>query len=411
VTRSSISHVGGDSPGIHLIVFLVFLYTNFAAGYALEDGRIGVLYVGDYPVRAAPFSIMGSDPLFKMLFVPASSRGFGGWELEDVMRSIRLYMPRTPVEISTNFDVIVLSDANSLLVSRYIDLMARAVSEDGLGLFMSGGAESFGGSSSQPSWGQTAIGQLLPTDDIPGVWVEYVVRMVITNHDYELIKSLPWDMNDPTLSAPIKWHHNPVTRKPGAEQLAHVVVTSGNHPLMVTWRLEKSRVFALTSEIHRFWEGEQWDYGYDLGCNLMIHLDDRPVPQDIQLVHAARSKMIRTTTRRALLMALLDFTEAFGANTKRMIPLFEEMDEAISQAGRYYLELHFDEMLQEYGQVESIMVEAEQEAVKLKNETLMWVHITEWLVVTGTAMTVGAVLWTLMVKRKLYKQVAVTRAS
>jgi hypothetical protein len=289
--------------------------------------------------------------------------------------------------------------------------MAEAVSEDGLGLFMSGGAESFGGSSSQPSWGETAIGRLLPTKDIPGMWVEVVLRMVIESHDNELIKSLPWDMSDPTLSAPIKWHHNPVTKKPGAEQLAHVVVSAGNHPLMVTWRLARSRVFALTSEIHRFWEGEHWEYGYDLGSNLMIYLDDRPVPQDIELVHTVRSKMLKTTTRRALLMALLDFTEAFGANTRRMTPLFEEMDETIARAGQYYLELRFQEVLQEYGEVDMIMLEAEQEAVKLKNETLMWVHITEWLVVTGTAMTVGAVLWTLMVKRKLYKQVAVTRAS
>ena len=63
----------------------------------------------------------------------------------------------------------------------------------------------------------------------------------------------------------------------------------------------------------------------------------------------------------ALLMALLDFTEAFGANTRRMIPLFEEMEDILAQAGQYYLELRFQQVLQEYSEVDRIMSKAEEE--------------------------------------------------
>ena len=223
------------------------------------------------------------------------------------------------------------------------------------------------------------------------------------------------NMKDPDLAAPIKWHHNAVTLKPGAEQLAKVITRKGENPLMVTWRLQGGpRVFALTSEIHRFfWQGGQWgspwQYGIDLGCNLMIYLDDRQVPQDVELVRAVRSKMFEVGTRRSLLVALLDFCESFGASTRGIVSRFDEMDKAIAEAMPQYLDLHFEEMLETYGLVDEMLAETEDEAIKLKDRTLLWVYVIEWLTVTGTAMFCGFVLWSLMVRRRLYREVRTTR--
>ena len=386
----------------------------------LEDGRIGILYTGCI-ARSRPFWTMRSDPLFRIGFVQATLRdwaAFGPMPAEGVAgvhRMVRLYMPRTYRDLTANYDVIVLSDANVLAVAPHIDKLAQGVSEGGLGLFMGGGWESFGGSTGPP-WGETSIGRLLPTEDIIGIWEQSVQRIVIDKPDHELIRSLPWNMKDPDLVAPIKWHHNPVTLKPGAEQLARVITGVGReNPLMVTWSLEGgARTFALTSEIHRFfWQGGEWGspwtFGIDLGCNLMIYLDDRPVPQDVALVRAARSKMFEVGTRRSLLVALLDFCESFGANTRRIMSRFDEMDEAIAEAMPQYLELRFEEMLETYRLVDKMLAEAEEEAVKLKNRTLLWVYIIEWLAVTGTAMFCGFVLWSLMVRRRLYREVKTTR--
>ncbi len=416
--------MGATGTNLLLRAALVVALTSSLLGAdpvsGLEDGRIGVLYVGCI-ARSRPFWLMRSDPLFRFGFVQATLRDWAGVGPmpaageADVQRLVRLYMPRTYQDLAANYDVIVLSDANVLVVAPHIPKLAQGVTEGGLGLFMGGGWESFGGSSGPP-WGETQIGWLLPTGDIIGIWEESVQRVVIEAMDHELISSLPWDMKDPDLAAPIKWHHNPVTLKPGAQQLAHVVTGKGReNPLMVAWRWETgSTVFALTSEIHRFfWQGgawgNPWTYGIDLGCNLMIYLDDRPVPQDVALVHAARSKMFEIGTRRSLLVALLEFCDAFGANTQRITSRFDEMDDAIAQALPQYLELRFDEMLQTYRVVEGMLEEAEEEAVKLKERTLLWIYVIEWLAVTSTSMICGFVLWSLMIRRALYREVGATR--
>jgi hypothetical protein len=179
---------------------------------------------------------------------------------------------------------------------------------------------------------------------------------------------------------------------------------------MVTWEVEGARVFALTSEIHCLsWYGQPWEYAIDVGSNLMIYLDRRPVPQDIVLVHSARSKMFEIETRRSLLVNLLDFCESFGANTQRILKRFDEIDSVIAAGVPEYLDLRFEDMLETYREAELLLAKAEEEAIGLKNRTLTWVYLIEWLGVTGTAMACGFVLWSVMVRRKLYRDVRTTR--
>ena len=48
-------------------------------------------------------------------------------------------------------------------------------------------------------------------------------------------------------------------------------------------------------------------------------------------------------------------------------------------------------------------------ALEAKDAALFWVFVTEWLVVTASGLICGAVVWTLMVRRRLYREVTVTR--
>jgi len=51
----------------------------------------------------------------------------------------------------------------------------------------------------------------------------------------------------------------------------------------------------------------------------------------------------------------------------------------------------------------------EKDAIDLKNMALLWVYVIEWSIVTATALIAGFVLWSLMVRRKLYQEVGATR--
>ena len=48
-------------------------------------------------------------------------------------------------------------------------------------------------------------------------------------------------------------------------------------------------------------------------------------------------------------------------------------------------------------------------AVQLKDQALFWVFISEWLAVTSAAIFAGILVWTLMIRRKAYRPVKVTR--
>ncbi len=387
--------------------------------HAIEDGRIGVLYIAD-PIRAAGFDFMRTEPIFSLTFVAASLRGFGGLDINDVRRAVRLYFPRSYGDLTGRFDVIALDDANrDSLSPKQIVLLADAVKQGGLGLLMNGGWESFGGTGSHgPPWGQTPVGRLLPTEDIENARVESG-RVVIVEEDHEFVSSLPWDRKSPFMTS---WHHNVVTVRQGAKLLA---ITDRNgflygdeHPLFVTWEIpEGSRVFACTGEIELMaisypWQGTPymaWEYYGDYSSNMMIYLAKRPVPQDVDLVHTVRSKAFETRTRSSLLLTLLEFIERFGANSADLMRKLDAVNEIVADARQDYIELRFEEVLGTYTAVVDRLGELEEEAMDLKDRALVWVYAIEWLAVTGASLLAGFVLWSLMIRRRLYREVAVTK--
>jgi hypothetical protein len=413
--------VFGGFVGLGMIVALVFasVVSTVGPAVALEDGRVGLLYLSD-PVRAPALGFLETDPLFSITLVAASLRGFGGWELPDVQRAVRLYMPRNYEEFVSDYDVAALDNANVLAVpSRQIQMIARGVAEGRKGLLMTGGWESVG-CCNNPPWGPTSIGSLLPTIDVEGVWVEHG-RVIIDEKEHEFISSLTWSRSAGWMKM---FHHNLVGVKEGAQVLAHTEdnavgpgtpshPTNPIHPLFVTWELPVgARVFACTGEIVAMapflgWEG--WRYYGDFAANLMLYLSERPVPQDVELVHLVRKKMFDAQTRRTLLLSLLEFIETFGANTREIMLQVDAIDEVVASAIPIYLDLRFEEVLGTYGVVEEMSAEIEADAVRLKNSALLWIYLVEWLAVSSTLMITGVVLWSIMVRRRLYKEVHITK--
>jgi hypothetical protein len=228
--------------------------------------------------------------------------------------------------------------------------------------------------------------------------------------EHEYMTSIPWHVDLTSLRGPI-WNHNLLTVKPGAKQLARVVSLGCDSPMMVTWRLEGgARTFSCASEW--LWQphvADSWRHQYDAASNLMIYLDDRPVPQDLELVEATRSKIFESAARRSMMLSLLAFCESFGANMQGVMVKLWEVDQVAASALPQYLGLHFEEALESYKKAGEMMQDLEDEAVRLKRRALIWVYTIEWLTVTATALVCGVVLWSLMVRRTLYRRVRYTK--
>ena len=412
-----------------LATILLTLAVQPPQASGLADGRIGVPYIGCL-ARSTPFWWMRSDPLFSLNFVQATLRDWAGWgpvqvaafEVQ-VYRMVRLYMPRSVSDLTSRFDVIILANANRLAVSpRNVEMLSGGVKEGTMGLLMAGGWESFGGAFGSPAWGDSSIGELLPTKDAGTIYIHKpagVHFLKIDKPEHEFMMSLPWDKTQPFMQ---NFHHNLVTAKPGAKVLAHVESLSyKDHPGFVTWELDnEARTFAITGEIfgpssepnqvHTMCtRGNPWEYALDFGGNLMIYLDRRPVPQDIQLIHRVRTRMFDVSTRKSLLFALLEFCDSFGANTDKINLRIDEVNQMALDVLPSYLELRFEEVLEVYDQVHEMLGEIEEDAIQLKNRALFYVYIIEWLAVSGTAMVAGFLLWSIMVRRRLWKEVHTTK--
>jgi hypothetical protein len=63
------------------------------------------------------------------------------------------------------------------------------------------------------------------------------------------------------------------------------------------------------------------------------------------------------------------------------------------------------------GEANDEVKQISNEMMKAKNRAMRWIFIIEWLAVTSTGMVCGFILWTVMVRRKLYREVDATRLS
>ena len=74
----------------------------------------------------------------------------------------------------------------------------------------------------------------------------------------------------------------------------------------------------------------------------------------------------------------------------------------------HYIEQDFGSALSSAESAIALIEKAEKVVEEVKNEALLWVYLVEWLSVTGTSLVVGFILWSMMVRRKLYREVATT---
>ncbi len=426
--QAGFAHKLGCRPALAAAVLLA-LQAALSTTTALQDGRIGVLYAGCL-ARSTPIWWMRSDPLFSINFVQATLRDWAALAPiqatkgeGEIYRIVRLYMPRSFSDLTSRFDVIILSNANrEAIPPTHIEMLARGVREAGMGLVMVGGWESFGGAFGRPPWGDSAIGQLLPTEDAGNIYIHRpanVHTLVIDMPDHEFMSSLPWDRTQPFM---YNYHHNLVKAKPGSLVLAHVEGPGyKDDPGFVTWDLPGGgRTFSITGEIfgpssepyqlHTMCTpGDPWEYALDFGANLMIYLDRRPVPQDVELVHRVRKSMFEFGTRKSLLVGLLEFCDSFGANTNSINMRLDEANRIALDALPAYLELRFEDVVEAYEQAHEALGEIEKDAMELKDRALLWVYVIEWLTVTATAVVTGFVLWSVMVRRRLWREVHTTK--
>jgi len=399
---------------IPILAFLV-IFPGTGLGKELkrdpDTGMIRLMYIGT-PFRAfSPYPSFRSDPLLST--TPIS--GLAWLEPEVVVKALRLYLPRTREDYS-KYDVIGLDDTTfEHFPPNTLIWMRDAVLEDGLGFFMGGGSGSFGGAHGFPSYADTPLQHIMPVECLPEH--SSYARNEVTNFEDEFIRSVPWEEYE---NHNVFGGYNVVGIRDGATLLSEITPLIGGvtDPGWTWWDIGEGRFFAsptgfrgsvgagTTSAGVSF---IYWKHYPDFVANMVYFLAGLTPPTDTQLLYTTRLRFREVDYHRQMITGTMEFISRFGARSKKVDEKIAEAEEVLSTARGYFVDLELTRSLEEAERVIMLLREADDLALKAKQNALFWVYVIEWLVVTATLLLCGSVLWTLMVRRRLYREVSATR--
>jgi hypothetical protein len=150
-------------------------------------------------------------------------------------------------------------------------------------------------------------------------------------------------------------------------------------------------------------------YAIDLVTNMILYSLDRELLSDVFARREARSLLSIFQEQKLLVFHLIEWADKFGANTLSVSSRLTDLEDTVEEATTCYLDQDYQTAISIMGSVSSGIVEALNEAMRAKDSALFWVYTSEWLSVTASAILSGFILWTLMIRRRLYKPVDVTK--
>ncbi len=108
------------------------------------------------------------------------------------------------------------------------------------------------------------------------------------------------------------------------------------------------------------------------------------------------------------MFSLIEFAEKYGADISRLEEGIEDAHAMRKESDDLYLEGDYAGSLESIREGIAKLEGLQVLAVKFKERALFWVYVIEWLVVSSAAMVSGFVLWSLMIKRSMYREVEIT---
>jgi len=408
--------------GIIIRLLLLFLLSAVLKDGSSRSDPLEVLctgHAGAMPVTAA---ILKREPLTEATIIPTRiGSNTVGITPSVVQRYMRLYFPRTYQDLLDGYEFILLESIDSsFFTAKQFEWMRKGVEEGGLGGLQDRSVMSMHVWLSIP-WSETLLAKAFPND------AERVVQI-----DYHRNGNLEVVLNeDPALPHVVKAYKDVLNFHVGQwgsclmipKQGADIYTWSktgqfpefafpypGLFPHIMGWRYGKGYTWSVQDLLLLgFWAESTNPYATDVMIAMMMYSTGRDLPRDVVMVHQLRSRFSKYLDVKSFIFSLMDFIDSFGANTAPIEVSIREMDEKWKESRDLYLAQDYSKSWTQMGELIDEMSGLRGEAMKLKDRALLWTHIIEWLVVSATFMMAGFGVWTLMVKKRLYRQVASTR--
>jgi len=364
------------------------------------EGRVRAICFGDVIDQYGGFNsfvVMRTDPAIEATLVPSRGDYLGSYE--DAWRNMRIYMPRTYGLLVRDYDLLVTSDADrSVFRPEWIDWMTRSVTDGGLGLEWLGSIQS----TSFPSWEATTLAGIAPVEPAPELDLSSNLRVRVLDPKEPLMTALPWEDSPPLA--------NINTQVPKEGVWAATDHPKG-YPLMIYWRVGQGSVLCFSS---KFPNGVRpWSRDWAFFPQSMIYLSyravGREVPQDALLFRQLFTEFIEYAQRSSLAASVLQFAEGFGGRVDGLYRRLDGVAETKSMADAAYLRGDLEECMQLMARIKAEQKSITADSMRAKDAALLWVYLTEWCALTATLLLSSGIVWYLMVRRRLYREVGVSR--
>jgi len=200
----------------------------------------------------------------------------------------------------------------------------------------------------------------------------------------------------------------------------------GNHPeiapevpYLMSWEFGDGLTWSLSDNMRHGWWG--WDmpaethivsdnpYGLDILVNWIRYGTGREPIQDIPVFHSLRVSYGNYNDLRSMVFSVIDFVSSFGGKTVDLEMRVQNTDGLVGESKLLYMDNELQSAETKIDLAIDILEKITEDSMRRKDETFLWIYITQWLVVTATGMVCGSVLWTLMVRRRVYREVPTTK--
>jgi uncharacterized membrane protein len=388
-----------------VIVIMVALAPPAVPRTDPQTGRIRLLFVGQWPFGGRPQYLI-EDPLLITSVLPYHD--FGA-QLEEIQRYMHQRYPRTTKHMTDSYDIVAYSNIQLLaFTGRQIQMVSESVVGEGLGYMMFGGHTSFGGTTdSYPTWKGSSIDEILPVEVVDGIYIRPIVfKLVVSDPDHALMVSLPW--SDLPL---FPYTLNAATMRQSGHLLAETDLDE-RWPVVAYGDYGNGRSVGFLTPLNTVdnYNMRNWGFFDDMCANLAYFAADTELPQDPFMVHKLRGSFRSYHDERLLYISMVEFVDRFGASTARLEDILAEVEGIRADSYSAYISQDYVTSSQIMARATEMLKAGHGQAIEVKNLALLWVYVIEWIVVAATLMIVGSVLWTLMIRKRLYREIASTRA-
>jgi hypothetical protein len=388
------------------LVFALLLVFPVSARVDPESSRIRLLVIGEC-TRYDPYfvTLFPTDPKVELVTViTAGDRA----NPRETARYIRIYMPRTRERFLSEIDALELFDFVPWVLEDYhIQWFHDGLKDHALGMTLveMGWYPSYMDtytSNDPEAWMKTVLYQAYPVDLVVG-------KQNKPSSFLEVVQDTPVVGIPGFDEQNIGGVAGLTLARPGS--LVHARYKVGKEAAIVSTEYGEGRSLTLPTgwDVMGFETQRNWKYFVDFVLNHVYFVANVPVPEDPELAHGVRSLLASYIEQKSLTVSFIDFIAKFGANTAPLEAMLGQLEREREDAEKLYLESEYEAAKDAIAAVMERFVEIESESVRIRRRALLWIYVTEWVAVTGTSMFAGFILWSLMVRRRLYREVTTTR--